>query len=75
MRKTREEKKRVKHTIVLHRVQTSLRENGNTHGDEINFSGLDSILPDHVTRCVTRDGSDQVGSPGVQMRWQHSTWS
>jgi len=64
-----------RHTIVLHHVQTSLREDGNAHGDHIHLACLDTILANHVSRRVTRDSSNQVGSPRVQMRWQHTAGS
>jgi hypothetical protein len=64
-----------RHTVVLHNMQTALREYRKAHRNQIHLPHLHAILPNHPARRVTRDSSDQVGGPRVQVRRQHAAGS
>jgi hypothetical protein len=64
-----------RHTIVLHSVQTTLGENSHLHRRQFRLNSPNTVLAHHVRGRVARDGSNQVGGPRMQVRWQHAAAS
>ena len=56
-------------------MQTALGKDSHAHGSQVHHLGLHSVLANHPSRRVARDGSDQVGRTWVKMRRQHAAGS